>query len=76
MKETKYYIKYRNMYLSAIGTCEDFPNNEFIEKIVFRMNNFYCYIWKYEQAIKIIDKLVELGFVLDNFNLEEVEYED
>lgn len=77
MNNIQYYIKYKNMYLYMLHTDSGSASNNFISDIGFSISKpEHYHAYNYDNATSIIDKLTDLGYLLDYFYLEEVDDED
>lgn len=67
------FLKYNNMYVSRISTCEDCVENEFISRVELSCDKEYADTYYYDKIPFLTQKLFIIGFDKDLFYTEEME---
>ena len=67
------FLKYNNMYVARISTCEDYVENEFISRVELSCNKDYADTYYSDKILFLIQKLSIIGFDEDLFYTEEKE---
>lgn len=68
----KVYLKFQNMYITDIYTCENYPENEFIKKVDLDCGSEYIDTYDYDKIPYLINKLTAIGFDKDLLTIEEI----
>lgn len=67
------FLKYNNMYVRRISTCEDYVENEFILLVELSCNKYYADMYYPDKIPFLIQKLSIIGFNEDLFYIEEMQ---